>query len=68
MYRIASISKVFTVLLLLRHEGRISLDDPVTKYVSELAAAEAEESVEAVSWGNVTLGALASHLGGIGRT
>ncbi len=38
------------------------LDDRVTQYVPELAAADA------VDWGNVTLGALASHLAGIGKT
>jgi CubicO group peptidase (beta-lactamase class C family) len=69
VYRIASISKVFTVLLVLQQHGTVSLDDPVTQYLPELAAAAAaNESVETVDWGSVTLGALASHLAGIGRT
>lgn len=54
VYRIASISKVFTTLGVL-HEG-IGMDDPVTKYLFELGR----------SWDNITVGALASHMSGIG--
>ncbi len=41
VFRIGSITKVFTgmALLALRDEGRIGLDDPVTRYVPELADA-----------------------------
>ncbi len=60
--RIASISKVFTVLLVLQQQGAVSLDDAITKYVPELAAAAANESVSAVDWSRVTIGGLASHL------
>ncbi len=73
VYRIASISKVFTVLVLLLHEGKVSFEDPVTKFVPELAAAAAsapaaDEGVEVTDWREITVGALASHLSGIGRT
>jgi hypothetical protein len=68
VYRIASISEVYTVLLLLQQEGKVSLDDPVTKCVPGLAAAAANKSVETVDWRAVTLGALASHLAGVGRS
>lgn len=68
VYRIGSVSKVYTVLLLLLQEGKVSLDDPVTKYVPELAARATRESIENVDWKRITLGALASHLAGIGRT
>lgn len=59
VYRIASISKVFTVLGILR-EG-IGMDDPVTKYLPDLSNLNA-----AVSWDDVTIGALASQMSGIG--
>jgi D-alanyl-D-alanine carboxypeptidase len=41
LYRIASISKTFTAtaVLQLRDEGRLRLDDPVVRYIGELAAA-----------------------------
>jgi hypothetical protein len=73
VYRIASISKVFTVLVLLLNEGKVSFEDPVTKFVPELAAAAAsasaaDEGVEVTDWREITVGALASHLAGIGRT
>lgn len=54
VYRIASISKIFTTLGVLR-EG-IGMDDPLTEHLSELGS----------SWDNVTIGALASHMSGFG--
>ncbi|KIN00494.1 hypothetical protein OIDMADRAFT_104394 [Oidiodendron maius Zn] len=43
MYRIGSLSKLLTVYTLLAEVGNENLDDPVTKYVPELAAAAAED-------------------------
>jgi hypothetical protein len=69
VYRMASVSKVFTVLLLLLQEDKLSLGDPVTKYLPELAAAAAaggnRTTVESVNWNDVTLGALTDSLSGI---
>ncbi|KAI9883364.1 MAG: hypothetical protein M1823_004876 [Watsoniomyces obsoletus] len=73
LYRIGSITKVFTVLALLLQEGKVSYDDPVTKYIPELAAlaskkdSEGTRDVDRVRWNDVTLRALAAHLSGIGR-
>lgn len=73
MYRLASISKMFTVLALLMQDGKVCLEDPVTKYVPELAAAAARQKngssnglypLEEARWDEVTLHALASHLAG----
>lgn len=68
VYRIASISKVFTTLGILR-EG-IAMDDPVTRYLPELGSLEAADGINnditAVSWDDITIGALASHMSGIG--
>ncbi len=72
VYRIASISKVFTVLAVLLQEGKVSYDDPVATYIPELAALVSEpdpvgtRDVERVRWNEVTIRALASHISGIG--
>ncbi|KAK4160896.1 beta-lactamase/transpeptidase-like protein [Cladorrhinum sp. PSN259] len=69
VFRIASVSKIFPVLAILKLHN-VSLDDPVTKYVPELLAlskqARENSAIWAVAWDEVTLGALASHLAGIG--
>ncbi|KAF4342883.1 beta-lactamase 2 [Fusarium beomiforme] len=66
VFRLASISKVFPVLALLKLH-KVSLDDSVTKYVPELRMlnkeARKQDPVWAVDWDEVTIGALASHIG-----
>lgn len=56
-YLIGSVSKTFTVAVLLR--SGLDLDDPITKYLPALGG----ESL--ISWDNITLRALASQLSGI---
>lgn len=75
VYRIGSITKLVTVFGLLLEGERVHFDDPVTKYVPELAAiAEAQrtkredDEVATAEWSQITVGALAGHLAGIGRT
>ena len=74
VFRIGSISKVFTVYALLLRNGTVLFDDPVTKYIPELAdiakaqANGAFDPVGEAQWKDVTIGALASHLAGIGRS
>ncbi|KAK4182804.1 beta-lactamase/transpeptidase-like protein [Podospora australis] len=67
VFRIASASKIFPVLALLR--AGISLDDSVTKYLPQLRdlnkQAREQNSIWAVDWDEITLGALASHVAGI---
>ncbi|KAH7411775.1 beta-lactamase/transpeptidase-like protein [Phaeosphaeria sp. MPI-PUGE-AT-0046c] len=65
LYRIASITKTFTVLgILYQHEaGNLSLDDPIDKYLEELK----EEQEGTVPWKDITLRSLASQLSGIPR-
>ena len=65
LYRIASITKVFTTLgVLYQHEaGNLSLDDPITNYIPELA----EDDSGAIPWSDITLRILASQLSGIPR-
>ncbi len=65
-FRIASISKVFTVLAVLLQEkaGYLSLRDPVTKYIAELTSNRNESGIK---WEDITLESLASQLSGIPR-
>ncbi|KAI0449141.1 beta-lactamase/transpeptidase-like protein [Xylaria acuta] len=70
IYRIGSISKIFAVLSVLT-QGRMKLDDPITKYVPELLQLRHEampvaNDITAVNWDQVTIGSLTSHMSGIG--
>ncbi|KAI9870389.1 MAG: hypothetical protein M1830_004312, partial [Pleopsidium flavum] len=67
VFRIGSVSKVLTVYALLLQGRRVSWDDPVSAYIPELMMTEGVDEVQSVQWGEVTVGALASHMAGIGR-
>lgn len=64
LFRIASITKTFTTLALLHlaSDKRLSLDDPVTKYIPELNSSEYD-----LPWKDISLRILASQLSGIPR-
>lgn len=65
LYRIASITKTFTVLALLQQHaaGNLSLDDPIEKYITELKGPQNGT----LPWKDITLRSLASQLSGIPR-
>lgn len=65
LYRIASITKTFTVLgILYQHDaGNLSLDHTVNQYLTELG----EKSDGGIPWKDITLRSLASQLSGIPR-
>lgn len=65
-FRIASISKSFTVYGLLL-DNRIGLDDSIIKYIPELNAEKKKQWGAPVDWEHVTIRSLASQLSGIGR-
>ncbi|KAH8894336.1 beta-lactamase/transpeptidase-like protein [Thozetella sp. PMI_491] len=72
VYRIGSVSKLWTAYLYLITAGDSSWARPVTDFVPELAAVAqqrraSDNEVDNVSWDTITVGALASHMGGIGR-
>lgn len=72
VYRIGSISKLFTAYIFLVNYGWEHWDKPVTNYLPELRGSAGhskttKDVVDSVDWGEVTIGALASHLSGIGR-
>lgn len=64
-YRIASITKTFTVLGILQQHaaGNLRLDDPVDQYVSDLRRRQSGS----IPWKDITLRSLASQLSGIPR-
>lgn len=72
VYRVGSISKLLFLYTFLVEVGHAHWHRPITDFVPELA--EAAESCSAESdpltcpdWHEITLGALASHLAGLGR-
>ena len=72
IYRIGSITKLITVLALLVN-GKVDFNDPVTNFIPELDALSKEQdehfdATTMVRWSEITVGALASHLAGVGRS
>ncbi|KAI1111600.1 hypothetical protein F5Y14DRAFT_424594 [Nemania sp. NC0429] len=73
VFRIGSISKVFSVWSFLIEVGDEHFNDPITKYVPELANLscnghdELYNDIDHVRWEDITLGELASHAAGIPR-
>ena len=74
IFRIGSLSKVFTVLGVLLAEG-VRWDDPITQYLPELRdmprgeagqGPEPDDAITTVDWDDVTIGSLATHISGIG--
>ena len=73
VFRIGSVSKLWTVLMLLIEKGDASFSEPVAKYVPELRDAAIElkqnvtmrdDEIDHLRWDEVTLGELASHMAG----
>ncbi|KAJ5176200.1 uncharacterized protein N7482_002077 [Penicillium canariense] len=76
VFRVGSVSKLWTMVLFLAEEGLWPFQEPVARFVPELrqAAIEVEQdprkrwnNIDYVRWGDVTIGELASHLAGIAR-
>lgn len=70
VYRVGSVSKLWTVYLFLLAAGDESWNDPITRFVPELqeiAQTQELDPTSNVDWESITVGALASHLAGIGR-
>jgi CubicO group peptidase (beta-lactamase class C family) len=67
LYRIGSISKILGVYSILATLSDSHWNDLVTDLVPELAGCQSPDDVDHVQWSEITLGALASQLSGIGR-
>ena len=65
-FRIASISKVFTVLaiLLQQQDGKLSIKDSIVKHIPELVEGN---NTDGIAWQAITLESMASQLSGIRR-
>lgn len=70
VYRIASVSKLLVTYAFLIEAGIDKFDVPVARYVPEIADAienAGDDDVFAPRWEEITLGALAGYMAGIGR-
>ncbi|KAJ9421015.1 beta-lactamase/transpeptidase-like protein [Fusarium oxysporum] len=73
VYRIGSISKLLTAYVYLLEVGDVLFNQPVTRYVPELADISARprnksaSALQYVDWDAITIGSLASHMAGIPR-
>ncbi|KAM0549507.1 hypothetical protein ACHAPJ_009323 [Fusarium lateritium] len=67
VFRIGSVSKFVAVYTFLAAAGFEYLNDPVTKWVPELAASPvvSDSNVDHVQWHDITIGALAGHQAGL---
>ena len=69
IFRISTVTQVFTVWIFLIEAGEAHWVDPITNYIPELANHEGARLVTSghFSWEDVSLGDLAGHLSGIPR-
>lgn len=71
IFRIGSISKLWTMLLYMTFNGTRHFQEPVSKYVPELRSpynnSQQIDQIGYVNWDEVTIGELASHQAGIPR-
>lgn len=71
VYRLGSIGKLLTVYVFLIRDGDQHFNDPVTKYILELAAAVASTTASpngiTANWTEITIGQLASHMSGLAK-
>ncbi|KAJ6007095.1 hypothetical protein N7499_000759 [Penicillium canescens] len=71
VFRIGSISKLWTMFLYMTLNGTKYFQDPVAQYVPELRtnhkAKHTRDAIDYVQWHDVTIGELASHQAGILR-
>ncbi|KAI1861944.1 uncharacterized protein JN550_010575 [Neoarthrinium moseri] len=72
VYRIGSVSKLWTAYLYLITAGDRSWNYPITDFIPELAALAKERkasdnAIDNVAWEDITVGSLASHMAGLSR-
>ncbi|KAJ4346449.1 uncharacterized protein N0V89_010378 [Didymosphaeria variabile] len=73
VYRLGSVTKVFTVLTFLAEAGDVYWTTSITKFIPELAKYEGRSSqpdfdpVRETDWDDITIGSLASQVSGLGR-
>ncbi|CAM1502525.1 Fc.00g045090.m01.CDS01 [Cosmosporella sp. VM-42] len=65
IYRIASGTKLFTVLAALQ-SNNVNMTDPVLKYLPELKNTTTDSEIAQIPWEDITVESLAAHLSGLG--
>ncbi|CAG8382869.1 unnamed protein product [Penicillium salamii] len=69
IFRIGSISKLWTMFLYMTFGGIRHFHEPITKYIPELRAnqgsSKSSNAIDQVQWEDVTIGELASHQAGV---
>ncbi|KAI6753779.1 hypothetical protein HG531_005948 [Fusarium graminearum] len=66
IFRVGSVSKLYTAYALLANSGFDIVNLPVTMILPELAGNNRSEPIEKIIWEDVTIGALLSHQAGSG--
>lgn len=73
VFRLGSVSNFFTVLAFLAEAGGVYWNQPINRFIPELAnfvgrtKTKNFDSVRETAWDDITLGALASQVSGLGR-
>lgn len=73
VYRLGSVSKIYAVVAWLAELGDVHWNQPITNFIPELAAISAQartrpfDDVRQTNWEEITVAALASQVGGVGR-
>ncbi|KAI2617783.1 beta-lactamase/transpeptidase-like protein [Hypoxylon sp. NC1633] len=72
VYRIGSLTKIYSILTFLAEVGDSMWNEPITKYIPEIEAmVEADvdysHSISTPDWASITIGSLASQLSGLAR-
>ncbi|KAK3344540.1 beta-lactamase/transpeptidase-like protein [Lasiosphaeria hispida] len=67
IWRLFSISKAITVYTFLARLGDVYWNEPITKFIPELADAPVHDPIRDVNWAEVTLGSLAGQSSGLTR-
>ncbi|KAJ5177240.1 uncharacterized protein N7482_003117 [Penicillium canariense] len=66
IFRIGSVTKLFTVYAIIAKAGIEVFSQPVTKYLPELAGNSSADPLQRLRWEDITVGALASQQAGTG--
>ncbi|KAI1472219.1 beta-lactamase/transpeptidase-like protein [Daldinia caldariorum] len=71
VYRLGSVTKIFTILTFLAEVGDTMWNEPITKYIPEIKAmvtdADTSHSISKPDWESITIGSLATQMSGLVR-
>ncbi|KAI1760056.1 beta-lactamase/transpeptidase-like protein [Hypoxylon sp. FL1150] len=72
VYRLGSVTKIFTILTFLAEVGDTAWNEPITNYIPEIKAlvdadVDNSHSISTPDWNAITLGSLASQMSGLAR-